>query len=78
MIFIPDLNGVHKEQKPCVVIDCNKNGIGVLKSGQMFSYHSFERKLVKWCKKLYLFILFDIAIVDTPIYITRHSDITHS
>jgi hypothetical protein len=47
MIFIPDLNVVHKKQKPCVLMDCNKNGIGVLKSGEMLSYHSFERKLVK-------------------------------
>jgi hypothetical protein len=69
MIHIPDLSGVHK--KPCVVMGCNKNEMGVVKCDQMLSYHLFESKLVKWWKKFF-FHFFDIAIANTHIYITRH------
>jgi hypothetical protein len=43
----PDSWGSHGEQKPCAVVDSNKDKIDSDKSGQT-QYHSFKRKSVKW------------------------------
>jgi len=48
------------------VLDYNKYKIGVDRSDQMLSYYSFERKTIKWWKKLF-FHLFDLAIVNAHI-----------
>jgi hypothetical protein len=43
-----------------------KHKIGVDKSDQLLSYYSFQRKSVKWWKKLF-FHLFDLALVTAHI-----------
>jgi hypothetical protein len=52
------------------VLDYNKYKTGVDRSDQMLSYYSFERKTIKWWKKLF-FHLFDLAIVHTHILHTK-------
>jgi hypothetical protein len=37
---------------PTTVLDYNKYKTGVDRSDQMLSYYSFERKMIKWWKKL--------------------------
>jgi hypothetical protein len=44
----------------------NKYKIGVDKSYQLLSYYLFQRKSVKWWKKLF-FHLFDLAVVNVHI-----------
>jgi len=39
--------------KPSVVINYNKNKAGVDTSDQLASYHPFERRTIKWYKKLF-------------------------
>jgi hypothetical protein len=53
-------------------LDYNKYKTGVDRSDQMLSYYSFERKTIKWWKKLF-FHLFDLAIVNAHILHTKTS-----
>jgi len=48
------------------VMDYNKYKTGVDRSDQMLSYYSFERKTIKWWKKLF-FHLFDLGVVNAHI-----------
>jgi hypothetical protein len=66
MVETPASRGSHQKKKPSAVVDYNKYEIGVDKSDQMLSYYSFERKSVKWWKKLF-FHLFDLACVNAHI-----------
>jgi hypothetical protein len=52
--------------KPYAVLDYNKYKIGVDRSDQMQSYYSFEKKAIKWWKKLF-FRLFDLVVVNAHI-----------
>jgi len=47
-------------------LDYNKYKIGMDRSDQMLSYYSFERKTIKWWKKLF-FHLFNLVIVNAHI-----------
>ncbi|KAJ4429276.1 hypothetical protein ANN_26279 [Periplaneta americana] len=58
--------GEHQKIKPIAVVDYNKFKIGVDKYDQMLSYYSFQRKSLKWRKKLF-FHLFDLALVNAHI-----------
>jgi len=62
----PSSRGPHHKMKPAAVLDYNKYKIGVDRSDQMLSYYSFERKTIKWWKKL-IFHLFDLVIVNAHI-----------
>jgi hypothetical protein len=66
MVETPASRGAHQKTKPSAVLDYNKCKIGVDKSDQMLSYYSFQRKSVKWWKKLF-FHLFDLALVNAHI-----------
>ncbi|UYV82044.1 PGBD5 [Cordylochernes scorpioides] len=52
--------------KPQVVLDYNKNKIGVDRSDQMLSYYSFDQRTMKWWKKLF-FHIYGLAIVNSCI-----------
>jgi len=54
------------------VLDYNKYKTDVDRSDQMLSYYSFERKTIKWWKKLF-FHLFDLAIVNAHIFHNKTS-----
>jgi hypothetical protein len=66
MVETPVLRGAHQNTKPSAVWDYNKYKIGVDKPDQMLPYYSFQRKSVKWWKKLF-FHLFDITLVNAHI-----------
>lgn len=66
MVELPRTRGDHQKTKPSAVADYNKYKIGVDKSDQMLSYYSFQRKSVKWWKKLF-FHLFDLTLVNAHI-----------
>jgi hypothetical protein len=48
------------------VVDYNKYKIGVDKSDQLLAYYSFQRKSVKWWKKLF-FHLYDLDLLNAHI-----------
>jgi len=62
----PSSRGAHQKMKPSAVLDYNKYKTGVDRSDQMLSYYSFERKTIKWWKKLF-FRLFDLVVVNAHI-----------
>jgi hypothetical protein len=66
MVETPASRGAHQKTKPSAVLDYNKYKICVDKSDQMLSYYSFQRKSVKWWKKLF-FHLFNLALVNAHI-----------
>jgi hypothetical protein len=55
---------------PTTMLDYNKYKTGVDRSDQMLSYYSFERKTIKWWKRVF-FHLFDLAIVNAHILHTK-------
>jgi hypothetical protein len=63
-------SGKHHKIRPTTVLDYNKYKTGVDRSDQMLSYYSFERKMIKWRKKLF-FHLSDLAIVNAHILHTN-------
>jgi maltodextrin utilization protein YvdJ len=66
MVETPASRGAHQKTRPSAVLDYNKYKIGVDKSDQMLLYYSFQRKSVKWWKKLF-FHLFSLALVNAHI-----------
>jgi len=62
--------GAHHKIKAATVLDYNKCKSVVDRSDQMLSYYSFERKVIKWWKKLF-FHLFDLAVVNAHILDTK-------
>jgi hypothetical protein len=66
MVETPASRGAHQKTEPSAVLDYNKYKIGMDKSDQMLSYYSFQRKLVKWWKKLF-FHLFSLTLVKAHI-----------
>ena len=64
--------GAHHKIKPAAALDHNKYKTGVDRSDQMLSYYSFERKTVKWWKKLF-FHLFDLVVVNSHILLNKTS-----
>lgn len=53
----------HEILKPASVINYNKHKAGVDKQDQMASYYPFQRKTVKWWKKMF-FHLFEMGIIN--------------
>ena len=51
----------------------NKYKTGVDRSNQMLSYYSFERKTIKWWKKLF-FRLFDLVLFNAHILHNKTSN----
>ena len=66
LVEAPSSRGAYRKIKPAAVLDYNKYKTGVDRSNQMLSYYSFERKTIKWWKKLF-FHLFDLAVVNAHI-----------
>jgi len=60
LVEASSLKWAHHKIKPTAVLDCSKCKTGVDRSDQMLSYYSFERKTIKWWKKLF-FHVFDVA-----------------
>ena len=58
LVEAPSSRAAHRKIKPAAVLDY-KYKTGVDRSDQMLSYYSFERKTIKWWKKLF-FHLFDL------------------
>jgi maltodextrin utilization protein YvdJ len=56
----------HEKTKPLAVMNYNKYKIGVEKLDQLLAYYSFQRKSVKWWKKLF-FHLFNLPLVNAHI-----------
>ena len=52
LVEAPSSRAAHQKIKPVAVLDYNKYKTGVDRSDQM-SYYSFERKTIKWGKKLF-------------------------
>ena len=72
LVAAPSSRGAHQKMKPSAVLDYNKYKTGVDRSDQMLSYYSFERKTIKWWKKLF-FCLFDLVEVNSHILHTKTS-----
>ena len=58
--------GNHQKVKPGSIVDYNKFKCGVDRHDQMLSYHAFQRRSIKWWKKLF-FHLLDICVVSTQV-----------
>lgn len=56
--------GAPPKHKPVAVVDYNKNKVGVDRGDQLLSYYPFQRKSLKWWKKVF-FHLFITAIVNS-------------
>jgi hypothetical protein len=69
IVGAPSSRGTHKI-KPTAVLDYSEYKTGVDRLDQMLLYYSFERKTIKWWKKLF-FHLFDLAIVNAHILHTK-------
>jgi hypothetical protein len=59
--------GTHETLKPATVVDYNRHKAGVDKLDQMASYYPFDRKTVKWWKKLF-FQLFQTGLIHAQKY----------
>jgi hypothetical protein len=66
LVEAPSSRGAHLKIEPAAVLDYNKYKTGVDRSDQMLSYYSFQRKTIKWWKKLF-FHLFNLAVVNAHI-----------
>jgi hypothetical protein len=66
MVEASATKGAHEKTKPLSVMSYNKYKICVDKSDQLLSYYWFQRKSVKWWKKLF-FHLFDLVLVNAHI-----------
>lgn len=55
--------GPNDIEKPDIILDYNQNKTGVDRADQMYSYYPFQRKTLKWWKKLF-FHLFVMAVVN--------------
>ena len=73
LVEAPLSRGAHRKIKPAAVLAYNKYKTGVDRSDQMLSYYSFERKTIKWWKKLF-FHLFDLAVVNAHILYNKASN----
>ena len=74
LVEAPLSRGAHRKIKPAAVLAYKKyNKTGVDRSDQMLSYYSFERKTIKWWKKLF-FRPFDLAVVNAHILHTKTSN----
>jgi hypothetical protein len=52
LVDTPLSRGAHHTTKPAAVLDYKKYKTGVDRSDQMLSHYLFERKKIKWWKKL--------------------------
>jgi hypothetical protein len=66
MVEAPLSKGDHQKRKLMAVIDYNKYKIGVDKSDKILAYYSFQRKFMKWWKKVF-FHLFNFIYGDAYI-----------
>ena len=73
LVEAPLSRGAHGKIKPAAVLAYNKYKTGANRSDQMLSYYSFERKTIKWWKKLF-FHLFDVAVVNAHILHNKTSN----
>jgi hypothetical protein len=62
--------------KPAAMLDYNKYKTGVDRSAQILPYYSFERKTIKWWKKLF-FHLFNLVVVSAHILHNKTSKKNH-
>ena len=60
--------GHHKKLKPTVVQDYNAYMQGVDNSDQMLKYYSFNRKTMKWWKKLFMHLLGLVIVNASKLY----------
>lgn len=60
--------GIVKNIKPDVVTDYNKCQVGVDKAYQLLSHYAFEKKTIKWWKKLFLHLLMILAVKSYKIF----------
>jgi hypothetical protein len=67
MFDAPASKEAHKKTKPLTVMEYNKYKISVDKLVQLLVYYTFQKKSVKWWKKLF-FRLFDLALVNMHFY----------
>ena len=73
-VEVKTLHGSCIKQKPIAVIEYNKYMCGVDMIGQMIQYYKFNRKTVKWWKKLF-FHLVSLAMVNAQkLYNLRKSE----
>lgn len=56
--------GPNEKFKPLAIVDYNLNKTGVDHGDQMVSYYPFQRKTLKWWKKMF-FHLFMITVVNS-------------
>jgi hypothetical protein len=56
--------GIQDKMKPDVIIDYNNNKTGVDHSDQLMSYYPFDRRQVKWWKKVF-FHMFMMMVVNS-------------
>jgi len=61
---------VDHNKKQTTLLDYNKYKTSEDRLDQMFSYNSFERKMIKWWKKLFLH-LYDLTVVSAHIFNTK-------
>jgi len=66
LVDTPLSRGAHHTTKPAALLDYNKYKTGVDRSDQVLSHYLFERKTIKWWKKLFLH-LFDLVVVSAHI-----------
>jgi len=58
----PSSKVAHQKIKPTAVLDCRTYKIGVDRSDQMMSCCLLETKMIKWWKKLFVY-MFNLAVV---------------
>jgi len=66
----PSSSGLIITKKQTMLLDYNKYKTGEDRLDQMLSYYSFERKMIKWWKKLFLHLC-DLAVVSAHILHTK-------
>jgi hypothetical protein len=66
----PSSSGLIITKKQTILLDYNKYKTGEDRLDQMLSYYSFERKMIKWWKKLFLH-LYNLAVVSAHILHTK-------
>lgn len=59
--------------KPLVIDQYNRYMLGVDRLDQRMSYYHFERKTVRWWRKVFFWIV-EVAMVNSYIIYTRHTD----
>lgn len=64
---------LNETTKPDIIMDYNLNKVGVDRADQLYSYYPFERKTIKWWKKLF-FHMFTMALVNGYLLFKEHTN----